>query len=535
MPFVSPAGSSSGSPAAARFRGRRGVRPLTALSAAAAVVLTMAGCSASFGGGPEPKAPTPGTSPPPAADPATQPAYAAFYGQQPAWKDCDSSMQCTKVTVPVDWSAPGGATLALNVVRRRASGSRIGSLLINPGGPGVAGADWLRQASSMYGRSLRDAFDLVGWDPRGTGDSGGIRCLPDDRLDSYFSQDATPDDAAERSTAAAANREFAAGCRSHAGALFEHVDTLSTVKDMDVLRAVLGDRTLSYFGASYGTFLGAWYAQTFPWRVGRMVLDGAVDPSLAAKDYVAGQAMGFDRAITAYLEDCLHQQGCPWRGTQAEARSQLGALLQTTDSQPLRTSSGGRQLTQSLMATGIAWGMYTPSAWKTLNEALTKALQGDGTALLKLADQYDERDDKGHYGGTLQAYSPIYCLDHPETRTLDQIAADAAELGRRYSPLGDFVGWGAVSCLGWPARAVLTPQRLTAVGAAPILVVGTTGDPATPYEWAKALASQLSSGRLLTREGSGHTAYRENSSCIDSAVESYLVAGDLPKEGTVCR
>ena len=187
------------------------------------------------------------------------------------------------------------------------------------------------------------------------------------------------------------------------------------------------------------------------------------------------------------------------------------------------------------MATGIAYGMYAQGFWKSLSQALTKALQGDGTSLLEMADAYNERDAKGHYGGTLQAYSPIYCLDHPDTRTLDEIAADAAELGRRYPPLGDFVGWGAVACLVWPVKPVLTPQRLTAQGAAPILVVGSTGDPATPYEWAKGLASQLSSGRLLTREGTGHTAYLEGSACINEAVEAYLVAGDVPKEGTVCR
>ncbi|HEY6798986.1 MAG TPA: alpha/beta hydrolase [Kineosporiaceae bacterium] len=502
---------------------------------AGVLCLTATGCSVPFGrSGPEPSPPTAGTSAPASHDPATQPAYAPFYGQRPSWQGCGRSLECTTVTVPVDWSAPSGQTLGLSLVRRRASGSRIGSLLINPGGPGVAGADWLRQAAPVFGSTLRDAFDLVGWDPRGTGASAGIRCLTDAQLDTFYATDATPDDAAERQTFATENAELAAGCKAHAGALFSHVDTLSTVKDMDVLRAVLGDRTLSYFGASYGTFLGAWYAQEFPWRVGRMVLDGAVDPSLDSKEYIAGQAMGFDRAVTAYLSDCLHQAGCPWRGTPQDARDQLGALLQQADSHPLRTSSG-RMLTQPLMATGIIWGMYAASIWKSLNEAMTKALQGDGTALLALADSYDERDAKGRYSGTLEAYSPIYCLDHPETRTLDQMAADAAELGRRYPPLGDFIGWGAVGCLNWPAKPVLEPQRLTAPGAAPILVVGTTGDPATPYEWAKSLASQLSSGRLVTREGSGHTAYLDHSSCIDSAVEPYLVAGILPAAGTVCR
>ena len=519
-------------PALSRARRAAPARLAAVLAVAA---LTLSGCSVPFGtSGPEPRTPTAGTSAPPAKDPAALPAYAAFYGQQLVWQGCGDSLECTKVTVPVDWDAPSGATLGLNVVRRRAAGSRIGSLLINPGGPGVAGADWVKKQSALFGTALRDAFDLVGWDPRGTGESSGIRCLADDRLDAFFATDMTPDDASERAADVTVNSEMAAACRAHSGALFSHVDTLSTVKDMDVLRAVLGDRTLSYFGASYGTFLGAWYAQLFPWRVGRLVLDGAVDPSMDAKTYIAGQAMGFDRAVSAYLADCLHEQGCPFRGTPQEARDQLSALLESADSRPLRTSSS-RQLTQSLTATGIAYGMYAKGLWKSLSQALTKALQGDGTALLAMADAYNERDAKGHYGGTLQAYSPIYCLDHPDDRTLDEMAADAAELGRRYPPLGDFVGWGAIGCLDWPVKPVLTPQRLTAPGAAPILVVGSTGDPATPYEWAQSLASQLSSGHLLTREGTGHTAYLEGSACINDAVEAYLVAGDVPKQGTTCR
>lgn len=510
--------------------GRPSLVRLIAVVAVAAA--TVAGCSPPFDSGPAPKTPTAATRAP-TADPAQDPQFAAFYRQQLQWHACGDSLECATATVPVDWSKPAGDTLGLNLVRHRATGTRIGSLLINPGGPGVAGADWVKQGWSLFGSSLRDSFDLVGWDPRGTGNSDGITCESDSQLDAFFAVDATPETAAERTADVAANQQFAAGCKTHAGALFTHVDTLSTVKDMDVLRAVLGDQTLSYYGASYGTFLGAWYAQEFPWRVGRLVLDGAVDPSLDAKGYVEGQAMGFERAVTAYLADCLQQSGCPFRGTQQQALAQLGSLLAAADGTPLRTSTS-RPLTQSLMATGIAYGMYTTTLWHTLSDALTKALQGDGTALLTLADAYNERDAKGHYDGTLQAYSPIYCLDHAETRTLDQIAADATDLGRRYPPLGDFIGWGAIDCLNWPAPAVLKPQRLTAPGAAPILVVGTTGDPATPYEWAQSLASQLSSGRLLTRVGSGHTAYLSDSSCIDSAVDDYLVSGNLPPAGKVC-
>lgn len=498
-------------------------------------MILLAGCSSGLPGQstPDPVPPTPKTSAVAAADPAEKPEFAPFYQQKITWRDCDQGFECTSVRVPIDWAAPSGATLDLAVIRRKASGHRIGSLLMNPGGPGASGVDWVRQAASGYGSSLRSSFDLVGWDPRGIGGSSQLKCLPNEQLDAFVSSDPTPDDATERQKLIDDTKQFASGCKLRSGELMKHVDTLNTVKDMDVLRALLGDKTLSYFGASYGTFLGAWYAQTFPWRVGRLVLDGAVDPSLDAKGYIDGQAMGFARAIEAYMTDCLAQRDCPFRGSLNDAESQLGDIIERSDQQPLPTASK-RELTQALLITGVVQGMYSDRLWHSLNEALTQAMQGDGTGLLALADQYYERDKNGQYGAVLQSNGPIYCLDHPETRTIEQIAADAVDLQRRYPPLGSSMGWSAMSCRNWPVRAVLTPQRLTAQGAAPILVVGSTGDPATPYEWAKALASQLSSGRLITREGFGHTGYGE-STCIDTAVDQYLVSGKLPDEGTVCK
>jgi pimeloyl-ACP methyl ester carboxylesterase len=500
------------------------------------VVTSLAACSlpvgTSSGRAPQPVPPSAKTSAP-AADPAAQPQFAIFYGQKPVWRGCGDGFDCTSVTVPVNWAEPAGQTFGLGVIRRKATGKRIGSMLVNPGGPGVSGVDWVRQAVAGYGPSLRESFDIVGWDPRGIGESSQVKCLPNDQLDAFVSSDPTPDDAAERAALVKGSEEFAAGCKLRTGALLAHVDTLSTVKDMDVLRAVLGDRTLTYFGASYGTFLGAWYAQTFPWRVGRLVLDGAVDPSLDEKGYIDGQTVGFARAIQAYLTDCIKQQGCPLRGTADDARTQLGDLIDRSDAQPLPTSNPSRTLTQALLITGIIQGMYSQSLWPRLTEALTQAMQGDGTGLLTLADLYYQRDKNGQYGEVLQSNTPIYCLDHPENRTVDQIAADAADLGRRYPLLGESMGWSAIGCVDWPIKPVLQPQRLTAKGAAPILVVGSTGDPATPYEWSKALASQLSSGRLITRDGFGHTGYGE-SDCIDEAVDAYLVSGTLPAEGTTC-
>jgi pimeloyl-ACP methyl ester carboxylesterase len=511
-------------------------RRARALGGLLAVVLALAGCTSALGGqdvGDPAPVTASASAPAGRADPATSPALARFYGQRIVWSACGDGFECAKVTAPIDWNRPATGTFQLAVVRAKATAKRLGSLLINPGGPGVGGAGWVKQAAGSFDDALRSAYDLVGWDPRGTGGSSPVRCLSDRQLDAYYATDATPDDAGEVQTLVREQRHFADACQASTGAILGHLDTISTVRDMDLLRAVLGDKVLSYYGASYGTYLGAWYAQEFPWRVGRLVLDGAVDPSLTSAEYAAGQSLGFSRAVRTYVQDCLSHDGCPLTGTVDDGLAQISALLQGADATPLPTSSG-RTLNQTLMATGLARGMYERSAWPTLTRAITQATRGDGTTLLAMADNYLERDRNGHYSQDVTSYSPIYCLDHPETRTLAQIGDQAVQLQKQYPPLGDFIGWGQTSCQVWPLPGVTPTQRVSAEGAQPIVVVGTTDDPATPYEWAKSLASQLSSGRLLTREGQGHAAYRQGSECIDLAIDRYLVQGTLPEEGTVC-
>jgi pimeloyl-ACP methyl ester carboxylesterase len=500
-----------------------------------AAFLAVAGCSSALGqdvGDPTPATPT-ATAPSGTTDPATSPALARFYDQKVTWSSCGGGFQCAKITAPIDWSRPETGNFQLAVVRLPATGRRLGSLLINPGGPGVAGAGWVKKSAGGFGSSLRSAYDLVGWDPRGTGDSAPVRCLTDQQLDTYYSTDATPDDPSEVQALVREQRDFADACKANTGAILDHLDTISTVHDMDLVRAVLGDKVLSYYGASYGTYLGAWYAQEFPWRVGRIVLDAAVDPSLTSAQYAAGQALGFSRAVRSYVQDCLSHDGCPLSGTVDDGIGQISDLLQQADTNPLPTANG-RKLDQTLMATGLARGMYVQSSWPTVSRAITQAMRGDGSTLLALSDAYFERDKDGHYAQDMTSYSPIYCLDHPEKRTVAQIGEQAASLQKQYPPLGAFIGWGQTSCQVWPLASITPTQRVVAQGASPILVVGTTDDPATPYEWAKSLASQLSSGRLLTREGQGHAAYRQGNGCIDGAIDKYLVQGMLPKEGTVC-
>ena len=436
--------------------------------------------------------------------------------------------------VPLDWSKPGGGDVKIALLREPAAGKRIGSLVVNPGGPGVSGKAYAAAARQAFGRAVTSSYDVVGFDPRGVGDSAPISCLPNSQLDDYLAADSTPDSDAELAEVVTNTRRFAAACEKNSGALFRHVDTISVAKDMDVLRAALGDKTLAYLGASYGTYIGAWYAQLFPWRVGRLVLDGAIDPSLTSAQYIAGQAEGFTRALRAFISACQSEEGCPLRGSLDDGLNQVGLLVDGADESPLDTDSG-RELTQNLMITGIAQGLYDDAFYPVLSNGIQKALQGDGTDLLRLADVYYQRDAKGRYGQTVDANPAIFCLDVAEQRTPAQIEVDAEALGKQFPPLGSALGWGAVGCAEWPVPAVVPRQKLTAAGAAPILVLGTTGDPATPYEWAQSLSSQLASASLLTWEGDVHTAYNRGNRCVDNAVERYLLTGAMPADGTRCK
>ena len=523
--------------ATARRDPRRAVRALILLLVVAVVAALVVAFRSGRDAGPDvdPSA-APSASGPPAgvSDPAEDPALSRFYGQRLAWRGCSGGLQCTSLTVPVDWSAPEGDTLQVAVAKFPAEERAIGALVVNPGGPGASGIAYAQAAPQAFGAAVLRNYDVVGFDPRGVGQSEPVKCLPNAQIEAYFSAEATPDTPAELATALRDQRAFGQACERNTGEVIRHVDTLSVVRDMDVLRQALGQSNLTYQGASYGTYIGAWYAETFPWRVGRMVLDGAVDPSLTSAQYIAGQAEGFSRALRAYVADCQEDRNCPLRGSVENGLDQVGLLVDAADGAPLRTDSG-RRLTQALMTTGIAQGLYAQQLWPALTTGLADALKGDGTGLLRLADLYLERDENGVYGQTFAANPAIFCLDSDETRTPEQIRADAQALGRQFPPLGETIGWGGLGCAQWPVPAVVPRKELHATGAAPILVLGTVDDPATPYEWAQGLASQLSSARLVTWDGSVHTAYRQGSDCVDDAVEAYLLAGDLPAEGLRCR
>ncbi|MGK5728355.1 alpha/beta hydrolase [Streptomyces sp. URMC 124] len=464
-----------------------------------------------------------------------------YYGQKLAWHPCRTSgFECATLKAPLDYDDPREADdLKLAVSRKKATGAghakRLGSLMVNPGGPGGSAVGYLQHFAGVgYPAAVRAQYDMVAMDPRGVAGSEPVTCLSDAEMDRYTEVDQTPDDAGETGELVAAYSHFADGCAARSGKVLGHVSTIEAARDMDVLRAALDDAKLTYVGASYGTFLGATYAGLFPSRVGRLVLDGALDPSLDSERINRDQTAGFQTAFVSFAEDCARRKDCPLGTDPAAAGDRLSALFKKADGTPLATGKS-RRLTESLATTGVITAMYDEAAWGLLRNALRAAFQGDGAQLLRLSDAYYERDSRGSYQNLMYANAAVNCLDLPPAFRSPAGVRDALPAFRKASPVfGTPLAWAALTCGYWPVAATGTPHRIPAPGAAPILVVGTTRDPATPYGWARSLASQLSSGRLLTYDGDGHTAYTRGSACIDNAINTYLLTSTPPPAGRKC-
>lgn len=459
----------------------------------------------------------------------------SYYAQQIEWFACERGHECASVEVPLDYEDPEGEriTLALRRAPAGQQGSRVGSLLVNPGGPGVSGVE-LMDSIDIFSRELRDAFDVVGFDPRGVGKSAPVECVSDAELDELRAK-VYPDSEAGIKELTADSERVADACLENTGPLLGHVDTVSAARDMDVLRAVLGDEKLYYLGYSYGTFLGATYADLFPERVGRMVLDGAVDPAVGPVDVALRQAAGFEAALRSFVADCLASSGCPLRGTVDDGVAQIQRFLQMLEGSPLPTATE-RDLTQSLGVNGVLFALYDDRLWPILSEGLDQAMNNDdGSQLLFLADFSADRQDDGTYASNRSfAYSAVTCLDAPVDADPALMAAEAERLKVVSPTFGEFFAYHEIGCAVWPVKTTGTVGPLPAEGAPPIVVIGTTGDPATPYEDAVSLAEQLESGILVTFEGEGHTAYGRSNDCIVEAVDGYLIRGEVPADGLVC-
>jgi pimeloyl-ACP methyl ester carboxylesterase len=460
----------------------------------------------------------------------------SFYKQPVDWYGCEE-FDCADVQVPLDYDDPGGTRITLAMKRLRAGdpGNRVGSLLINPGGPGVSGIELAESASMTFSDALLDAFDVVGFDPRGVGKSTPIECLDPAELDELRAAVYDTRTQSGRDSLRADARQIAQACQAKSSDLLPHVGTVDAARDMDILRAVLGDAQLYYLGYSYGSLLGATYADLFPERVGRLVLDGAVDPTLTHTGLGYGQAAGFEAALRAYVADCLDGRGCPLSGSVEEGVSQVQRFIALTAGSPLPTASG-RSLTQSLAVSGILLTLYDDRYWPVLSEALTAAIRDDdGSQLLFLADLVADREEDGTYSSnSTVAFTAVNCLDLPVDASPAAMDAAATRLRELSPTFGDFLAYGEIICDEWPVAPTGDTGALRAEGAGPILVIGTTRDPATPYAWAESLADQLESGMLITFDGEGHTAYGRSNDCIEDAVDAYLTRGELPVQGLRC-
>ena len=457
-----------------------------------------------------------------------------YYAQQLEWSECNNVFECSYFSVPIDYTNPADGAMRISVIRKLATGSAQGSLVLNPGGPGGSGIEYTTYVEYVVSASLRENFDIVGFDPRGVGQSTPVECLNDEQTEEYIALDGSPDDQIEIDQAQEMAELFGQTCATNSPDTYKFLDTVSATRDIDILRALLGDEKLNWLGKSYGTFLGATYADLFPDRVGRMLLDGAIDPTLTNKQLSYGQALGFELALNRFVDDCSTESDCPLSASGAAGVSEVGDLLIELDANPV-TLDDGRLFTQAMGTLGVVGSLYDKQyGWPELRTNLGLAFDGDFSGLASSVDFYTGRQLDGSYkDNSNDAIAAVNCLDRPDRATTEQTVALASEWKLMAPNFGEYLAWSNISCSYWQADATGVPKEITAPGTPTILVVGTVYDPATPYAWSQALVSQLSKGVLLTLDGDGHTAYYQGSRCIDEIVDNFYLTGEAPA-GITC-
>jgi pimeloyl-ACP methyl ester carboxylesterase len=489
----------------------------------------------------------PSVSPPPASSATAPTATPETTASSPAaspdeaptvkparWTDCGGGFACAEIRVPRDYAAPSNGYLNISIIRAAATkpATRIGSLLINPGGPGGSGVEFVRAGLTLFPKELRERFDIVGFDPRGVNSSTAIRCI--DNLDGHDALDPSPDDATELEALVESAHDYADACARRNDATLPYLSTDAVARDMDMIRAAIGEERLTYLGFSYGTLIGALYAERFPDRVRAMTLDGAVDPSLDLEAFRADQGKAFEGALTQFLSDCARRSRCAFNEG-GDSAGAFDALMASIDRKPIRAL---RLRDPRLVGPGLAWSavlgaLYSESSWPTLATALAQAKDGDGSIMLLISDPFRGRKSNGSYSNMQDAYTANTCLDYPAPTDVKVYTSWATRLAGAAPHFAQLVAYNDLTCAFWSVPAQGTPRVVSATGAPPIVVVGSTGDPATPYQWAESLADQLESGVLVTREGEGHTGYLDNE-CVQEAVDAYLLELTVPKDGLRC-
>jgi pimeloyl-ACP methyl ester carboxylesterase len=457
-----------------------------------------------------------------------------------SWHSCDTTFRCSTLIVPVSYSVPADGTLALAVVELPATGdpSTARDLVLNPGGPGASGVQFLEASASAFPAALRREFNLVSFDPRGIGGSDPVVCASPAELRAFIALDPDPSTPSEIATTIAAVKAFDAACaQSVPRDVLADLSTAVTARDMDRLRAALGESKLDYLGFSYGTYLGALYAQAFPGRVGNMVLDGAVDPALSEVATEQQQGLAFEVDLHDFFAWCPTNTRCASElptGAAATYHEVMGPLQagQTLNADIVAALGGDQQINYGVALTGVISSLYSTNDWPYLAEALAEAASGEGTLLAALAYQYAGFNINGTVENLLSADVAISCLDRPAPPVSSY--PSLARLFAKTAPdFGAAEAWGTLECNYWPVPATGRAAPVHLPESIPILVVGSTHDPATPYAWAQALTSQLEGAQLLTRDGDGHTGYF-SSTCVQAWVDRYLRTGLRPPKGTVC-
>jgi pimeloyl-ACP methyl ester carboxylesterase len=509
---------------------RRRRRLLGVIATVSVAALLLTGCVSWFRAPTAPSSTSKPTGETVAAD--LQP----FYSQVLKWSSCSSGFQCASVTAPMNWKDPSQATIKLALIRKPATGTRLGSLLVNPGGPGASGYDFVRDSLDYaVDSTLRANYDIVGFDPRGVGHSTAVNCGGATVLD-HFNYDVVPGTVGSDAWIAAEEKEsadFGQNCLDNTGPLLQYVDTISAARDMDLTRAVLGDKKLNYLGYSYGTFLGATYADLYPKKTGRLVLDGALDPATTDFTVTDIQAKGFENALRDWLKSCIGESDCPFTGTVDQSMTEIGAILNRLQASPL-VNSDGRLLDAYTMFVAIILPLYNKDNWPYLEQLFTEVLKGKTTTAFQLADSYNDRNDDGTYNSnSTEAFISINCLDYQTDSSVETLRTQAAQLTKDAPVFGPWMAYGT-SCIGWPFASTRVRGPISADGSNDILVVGTTNDPATPYVWAQNLSKELQHGHLITYHGEGHTAYNKSNSCVNNAVDDYFVKGTVPSKDPEC-
>ena len=453
-----------------------------------------------------------------------------------AWEACNpgatGAFECGYLDVPFDYDEPGAGTFSLYMVRRLADSpaTRIGSMLVNPGGPGFGGSSVAEQAEWYLSSSLLERFDVIGWDPRGTGKSTpAVDCIDD--YDRYFGIDSPPNDEAAKQAMVDLTQEFVDECVERNGEMLKYISTESSARDMDSIRRALGEEQITYFGFSYGSELGATWVTLFPDTVRAAVFDGASDPNASGFDQAMSQLKGFEQQLDAFLADCAKRSTCAiYNGGKPAAL--FDKLVKDIDTKPIATTAGRTPVTQGVFYTAVVQAMYSNTLWPVLESALAQAVQGNGAGLLRLYDDYYQRKTDGTYGNELEAFLAISCLDDPEGSTVADVDADVPKFAAAAKRLGENFGYG-YACALWPYR-VSDRVEVTGAGAGPIVVIGTTGDAATPLASTRKAAANLEDGILIVVEADRHTGYGLNA-CVINRVDTYLLELKTPDNETYCR